>query len=349
VAIPGGYDEVNGLYTITSVSPTGFDAITAPNSSLGPWSVSYNYSGTDYNLFQFTATVYSKQISLTAEISESLPYDITELGVYSLGSDQFSTTQNSRSIFNFTENENWTYFDASAGENVALTYEPELSLPFGSNPVFCSSNDSFWTSDYFRNLRQEKPRILDKAIIVPGNMSDWSSSGFFLTTSDYLEIDNPGIDLSNCLADDKIVLALSIANADTTGAIPNQYHVMLEFVPASGNGFAQIRFDYLGVATLSGNRYILLEKRVNDSGKVFQWKDPSSLKIYASIQTTGEVPTNKYAFVFDGLRLESSVSNNPLYALTAYTIVNNDTASKITKGANSKDLINFRLDLAIGQ
>ena len=124
---------------------------------------------------------------------------------------------------------------------------------------------------------------------------------------------------------------------------------MLQFMSDDGNNYAQVRFDE--GFPVRGNRYQVLERNVGSIFKTsgFDWKKVSSLRIYASIQSTGEVPTNDYAYVLDGLRLESSANNNPLYALTAYTIVNNDNATKITKSANSRDLINFRLDLAIGQ
>jgi hypothetical protein len=345
------YEEVNGIYKITSVSDTSFRAVAADDSVLGPWTGLNNYSGFYYNFYEFLATVYTKQISLTAEMPESSAYDITELGVFSLGSDQFATTQNSRNLLNFTENESWKYFDPALSEDFELNYDDPISLPFGSTPFFVSSNAAFWNADIFRKIRQEKPRILSDALVVPGDLSDWGFTGWDIN-SKYLTIDNPGIDLSNVTTNDKLVFAFSIANAVAEPShIPTQYHLQFKFLSGDGENYATASFDLISGDAIPGNRYIVYELDVVNINKtsLFDWKNVSSLNIYASIQQSGEVPTNQYAFVFDGLRLESSVNNNPLYALTAYTIVNNASLEKIIKNANSKDLINFRIDLGIGQ
>jgi hypothetical protein len=120
---------------------------------------------------------------------------------------------------------------------------------------------------------------------------------------------------------------------------------------SNGNDSAKLMFDTTGGNSIPANRYVVKTQTVGDIVKTsgFVWSDVSSVRVYVSVQNSSLVPTADYAIVLDGLRLESSTTNNPLYALTAYTIVNNNTATKITKGANSKDLINFKLDLAIGQ
>lgn len=351
--------QVNGLYVISSVTSSGFLA-TQSDDTLGNWDSSLwgtgspsptnNYTGFSYNSLQFKATVYTKQISLTAELSEIPSYDITELGIYSLGSDQYSTTSNSRMLINFTQNEDWSYVDA--GESLDLSYNSSMVLPLGSVPFFASSSDSFWTEDYLTNLRQEKPRILSDALVVPGTLSDWVSTGTFDSTSDYLSLPNPGVDFTTAKSTDEVSLAFSIANAiDPISAVVTQYHIMLQFMSSNGNDSAKLMFDRTGGNSIPANRYVVHTQTIADIVKTsgFVWSDVSSVRVYVSVQTSALVPTADYAIVLDGLRLESSTTNNPLYALTAYTIVNNDTATKILKRANSKDLINFKLDLAIGQ
>jgi hypothetical protein len=352
-------EQVNGLYVITSFTSTGFNA-TMYDPSAASWGVSlfgFTADGYSYNNFEFNATVYVKQLSLTAEVLDISQYDITELGLYSLGSNQYNTTSNSRTLLKFTQDENWQYSTYDSG-TTNFSYSDVSSVsplepPFASNPFFVDVNDSYWT-DASVALRQEKPRMLGDALVIPGDLSEWSSGTSFTAASEFIEMSNPGINLSKNSSSDIISLAFSIANAEAApAAVPTDYYIMLEFTYGNGTDYARLLFsadaDANGVA-VPPNRYVVLSKTIGDivTTSGFNWGNVTSLKVYSSIEVSG-TPTNDYAIILDGLRFENVSTDNPLYALTAYTIVNNDTATKITKKANSKDLINFRLDLAIGR
>jgi len=149
---------------------------------------------------------------------------------------------------------------------------------------------------------------------------------------------------------DEIRLAYSVINAVTTpSASPNALYIMLEFACSDGINNAQLMFSDSGTTVIYPNRYNVLTKNVSNftltSG--FDWSKVTSLKIYCAIEASG-TPTDDYAIVLDGLRFENVGTENPLYALTAYTIVNNETATNIAKQSNSNDLINFRLDFSVG-
>jgi hypothetical protein len=351
--------QVNGLYVVTSFTSTGFNA-TMYDPTSGSWDNSlftFTADGYSYNNFEFNATVYVKQLSLTAEVLDINQYDITELGLYSLGSNQYNTTSNSRILLKFTQDENWQY---STYDSLTTNFSySDVSLvspmveTFASNPFFVDANDSYWT-DASVALRQEKPRMLGDALVLPGDLSNWSSGTSFDAASEFIEMSNPGINLSKNSSSDIISLAFSIANAEAAPtAVPTGYYIMLEFTYGNGTDYARLLFTDAdaGGVSLPANRYVVLSKTIGDivTTSGFNWGNVTSLKVYSSIEVSGGTPTNDYAIVLDGLRFENVSTDNPLYALTAYTIVNNDTATKITKKANSKDLINFRLDLAIGR
>lgn len=357
--------QVNGMYTITSTTSLGFVA-TQYDSTLGDWGSSLwgslpstnVYTGYTYNNSLFNATVYTKQISLTAEISDIAKYDITELGLYSLGSNQYTTNSDSRTLLNFSRGENWEYVDGTSGTTSEIPYVTSMIDNFAATPFFASSNDSWWTSDAvdsYRKYRQEKPRMLEDALIVRGDMSNYDgvSANNFTTTSNYIVFQNPGIDLSRSAATDEISIAFSIANAQQAiSVVPDSYYIMLEF--GYGNGTDTARFTFAdsnpGSTIIGGNRYMVLTQKMSSMVATagFNWQNVTSLKIYSSIEVSG-TPTNQFAIVLDALRFDNVSTQNPLYALTAYTIVNTSSGQVLSKKANSNDLINFRLDFAIGQ
>ncbi len=346
--------QVNGLYIISSISDSTFVAkqydslLPSWDSSL--WNISY--AGYTYNSDLFNATVYTKQVSLTAEVSDISKYEITELGLYSLGSNQYTTNSDSRILLNFSRTENWEYFDGT-NSTLEIPYVTTMTSTFATTPFFASSNDVWWLGDIAdtnRTYRQEKPRMLEDALILPGNTSEYdaATANDFTSASKYVVFQNPGIDLSKAAASDEISIAFSIANAATSiSVVPTNYYIMLEFT--YGNGTDSARLIFSGTE-ISGNRYIVLTKKISDIIKTtgFNWNNVSSLKVYSSIEVSG-TPTNQFAIVLDALRYDNVTTENPLYALTAYTVVNNSEGTRLEKKANSNDLINFRLDLAIGQ
>lgn len=352
--------QVNGMYVISSTTSLGFVA-TQYDTTLGNWDSSLwgslpstnVYTGYTYNSNLFNSTVYTKQISLTAEVSDIEKYEITELGLYSLGSNQYTTNSDSRTLLNFTRSENWEYADVSAGTLDTIDYVVSMSDTFSALPFFASTNDSWWSDEVMdskRKYRQEKPRMLEDALVVPGNMSEYdaSTANDFTAASDYIVFQNPGIDLSRSAATDEISLAFSIVNASATiSVVPTNYYIMLEF--GYGNGTDTARLIFSGTE-ITGNRYMVLTKNVSDiiATSGFSWQNVTSLKIYSSVEVSG-TPTSQFAIALDGLRFDNVSTQNPLYALTGYTIVNNSDGTRLEKKANSADLINFRLDFAIGQ
>jgi hypothetical protein len=275
-------------------------------------------------------------------------YEITELGIYSLGSDQFATSA-SRMLINFTQTESWQYYDASTKSFSDLSLVTGLTETFQATPFFASADDGYWNATTYRKLRMEQPRQLGDAVIVPGNMGTYTA-GAFTSASNYVILSDTNIDLSKASSTDSLLLAFSIANADATASStnPTNYYIVLEFTYGNGTDYARAEFSDT-IAKNFGNRYIVdsipISSITTTSG--FNWKNVTSVKVYSSVQVSG-TSTNKYAIVLDGLRYENNSVANPLYALTAYTIVNNTTADKLSKKPNSNNLINFRIDLALG-
>lgn len=345
--------EVNGLYKITSTTSTSFVAQVYDTASAFIWDSSvWNvaYFGFYYNADLFNITVFTKQISLTAEMSDTSKYDISEMGLYSLGSNQYSGSGNSKMLLSFEGNEGWQHYSNSGTSFSDVQTLSPVVLPIGTDPKFCSSSDAYWNGSDVK-LRQEKPRILEQGLIVPGALSNFTSGTTFDSASDYLLLQDPGINLSKSSGTDEIRLAYSIMKAvNLPSASPNAVYIMFEFVCSNGTDSAKLLFsDVPGGTIIYPNRYNVLTNTMSGitTTSGFDWSKVNSVKVYCAIEATG-TPTDDYAVVLDGLRFENVGTENPLYALTAYTLVNNATATTISKKSNSNDLINFRLDFSVG-
>ena len=109
------------------------------------------------------------KVSLTAELPKENRYDITEIGLWSSGSNSLAKSFDSRMIFNFSEA--WQAHSTSISEITTPS-------PLGSSGDITtdlkyfrasSSNTIFSNSD--RKARKEGPRFLDSKIFLRGDAS----------------------------------------------------------------------------------------------------------------------------------------------------------------------------------
>jgi hypothetical protein len=115
-------------------------------------------------------------IVLTSELPTEERYEITEVGVYSAGSNPAANSNNSRVLFAFTENENWEYHTETSSTKPdkyvnALHTEPGNEI-ITTDPVFQVNANNLTFLNAQRNLRYEKPRFLNNAVVVAGNITD---------------------------------------------------------------------------------------------------------------------------------------------------------------------------------
>lgn len=109
------------------------------------------------------------KVSFTAELPKENRYDITEIGLWSSGSNSLAKNFDSRMIFNFSEA--WQAHSTSISEittPVPLGSSGDITTPLkyfrasSSNPVFSNPD---------RKSRKEGPRFLDSKILLRGDSS----------------------------------------------------------------------------------------------------------------------------------------------------------------------------------
>lgn len=80
----------------------------------------------------------------------------------------------------------------------------------------------------------------------------------------------------------------------------------------------------------------------------FSWSAVNIVKVYASVFKQGSTePTDDFYVALDGVRLENVTSQNPLYGLTGYTVVQNETGSPIIKQQNASNIVEFRFGMDV--
>jgi len=109
------------------------------------------------------------KVSFTAELPKENRYEITEIGLWSAGSNSLARNFDSRVLFNFSES--WQEHNTSISEIATPS-------PLGSGgdittdlKVFKASSDNLVFSNLDRKTRKEGPRFLDSKILLRGDSS----------------------------------------------------------------------------------------------------------------------------------------------------------------------------------
>ena len=346
-------DEIGDYSTKTNLD---FEMFRVPISSRG----FVNEDGVD-------------KIVLTAELPTEERYEISEIGIYSAGSNPSAGAYDSKTVFAFTQTENWQYVTSASAvaidtESAALDYPNFDNVIAVADPVFQTNADNpiFFKSP--RVARYERPRFLNNVIMIKGNQADLdieSDSGPTQDTfeigasSNYIRLSGTTVDFSKNSPTDKLKLAFSIVNRDGTygsGTQPERARVLVSFENTSGTQFARLEAEVAddssgGQYDFATERYFVVTKQLQELYRTsgFDWNAVSVVKIYACV-IDGVNPSANYYVALDALRLENVATVNPLYGLTGYSVIQTSGAATIVKSPNTNNYVEFRfsVDLSSG-
>jgi hypothetical protein len=314
------------------------------------------------------------KIVLTAELPTEERYEITEVGLYSAGSNPSAGAQDSKTVFAFTQGENWEYHTASS--SIAI---PVISVPLDANDddiinatgtangVFQTNADNsiFYNTD--RVDRYERPRFLNNTILMQGDDSDLSIDGggsggvdhFVVDSGNHIHLTSPNVDFSQNSPLDELRFAFSLVNRDgTSAANPDTVRILIDFAATDSNSpstYARFEInieDGVDGYDFATNRYFVVSKQLQELYKSqnFTWNAVTVVKIYVSIFDSlsgGYFPTSDYYIALDALRLENIATVNPLYGLTGYSVIKNDNATAIIKSPNTNNYVEFRFSIGV--
>ena len=317
------------------------------------------------------------KIVFTGELPTLERYDITEVGIWSAGSNPSANFNDSRTIFLFNKDEGWQHnndddaplelasfvnkLDLNGNINVAYP-TPNAAIPV---KAFITNADNPTFTNSVRSNRYEGARFLNSLIALRGDLSniiiDPVTNNLNLT-DDYpghLMLTGATIDFDKSSPKDELRLAFSVINKDSGRTVqPYDVKILLEFAEGDVHNQGEYaRFETIlsgEDVNFANQRYFISTAKFEELNKSsgFTWKVADVVKVYVTIREQDPVTEN--IFISDGfyvcldaLRLENTTNLNPIYGLTGYSIVKNLNLKPITKIANSSNHIEFRFGLDV--
>ena len=184
--------NTSGDTLVTAITnSTQFVVNLAPSVALSSATISIMVDPTkevlDFEMFRIPITSQGyindsgvNKIVLTGELPTEERYAITEVGIFSAGSNSLAGAQDSRVIYAFSEDENWEYHGAGSAIDIpnVLTALDSLGTDVidVAFPVFETTADNS-TFDYQDRLdRYEPPRFLNNTILMVGDNANLGKS-----------------------------------------------------------------------------------------------------------------------------------------------------------------------------
>jgi hypothetical protein len=302
------------------------------------------------------------KIVFTAELPTLERYEITEVGVFSAGSNPSAGSNDSRTIFSFSSEENWQYHGAE--QTVAIeSYEGTLDTGLNNiinktDVVFQTNADNPIFTTPKREARRERCRFLNNMVALRGDLSTiniLSTGKLAIASGNHIHLTGASLDFDKASPKDDLRLAFSLINKNGESDVqPDEVRIMLEFGQGDDHGVGQYaRFETVikesdsGVDFATGRYFVSVKKfeeLVKSTG--FTWNVVDTVKFYASV-IKNEVVSGDYYVCLDALRLENTTSLNPLYGLTGYSIIKNTGSKPIAKLPNTTNHIEFRFGLDV--
>ena len=314
------------------------------------------------------------KIVLTAELPTEERYEISEVGLYSAGSNPSAGAYDSKTVFAFTTGENWQHHTASAATAIDTVTAP-LDDPEDDNVIAVADsvfqtnadNSIFYKSS--RANRYERCRFLNNVILIQGDDSDLTVSEDSGPTLDHFVIEEgsnhihltgANIDFTRNSPIDELRLAFSLISKNgNSSAIPETIRILVDFASTDTTTGEFARFEAEinhgssgnlenSIADFETNRYFVISKQLQElyTSANFTWDAVTVVKIYACVIDSG-VPSENYYIALDAMRLENIATVNPLYGLTGYSIIKNDNAETIVKSSNTSNYVEFRFSIGV--
>jgi len=318
------------------------------------------------------------QIVFAAEIPTDQRYEISEVGVYPGRTNPVAGSLESKILYSFSESENWEYHTENTAASIPLIVEPLNGDQEGGviNPedefgndlvVFRTNSNNTVFSGPIRQTLQERPRFLNRALFLRGDMSHLVNNvttgelEIFTGDSNYnashIHYNGISVNLDPTSADDEIRLAFSLLSKDETQAEdPQVVRLLIEFSEADiaqPANFARFEVDLTQGSSgidFAGNRYFVIKKKLSELIKSpgFTWNAVNSVRIYSTVlEFASSVPSPNFYISLDGIRFENTTSQSPLYGLTGYSLIKTANGFPVVKESNTSNLIEFRFGLEI--
>lgn len=319
----------------------------------------------------------SVKLVLTAELPTEERYEITEVGIFSAGSNPSAGAFDSKVVYSFTQAEGWEYHTSTGVKEIPSVYVPLdsdndnvitgeyfVNGQLTQTPVFHTNADNRTFTNTTRVGRNERCRFLNNIVMIAGNDSVLSRNvdgSLDADSGNHIHVTNASFNFNKNSPTDELRLAFSVVNKDAVySTSPDNVKILLEFSSSdtsTSGEYAKFSVDidnesFDGNADMSvdldANRYIVVSKQLQDLYYTpgFNWDLVTTVRVYAYVEVDGAASDDFYV-ALDAIRLENLSTNNPLYGLTGYSVVKTDGALPIVKLANTSNFIEFRISVGV--
>lgn len=264
----------------------------------------------DFEMFRVPITskgyVYDQgknKLVLTAELPSEERYEISEVGIFSAGSNSLAGAYDSKTLFAFSTTEKWQY------SNTLTLTDPTLitnSLIDTATNIITSTADAIQTNsnntaflNATRASRYENCRYFNNMLMLRGNTSHIvKNNGNFVIDSGakFLRLSGQTVDFTRNSTSDLIKIAFSIINVNGDDIkVPDNVRVAVVFSNTDKTQTAS--FEGEVTSTLNNfniNRYMIVQKRLDELKYTtnFSWSSINTVEVYVSALNTLSI-TNK--------------------------------------------------------
>jgi hypothetical protein len=183
------------------------------------------------------------------------------------------------------------------------------------------------------------------------NITRVAKTGTATIKSSHIHLNNVNFNIGQNSASDILSLSLSVIDKDSVGnGTPDSVKILMEFYrneisTTSGYAKKEITIDS---ASLGSSRHQVVSFPISSliTSTDFSSSEVTICRIFSSVIYSG-IPSSNHFVCFDGMRLDNITTENPVYKMSAYSIVQNANGYPIVKLSNSNNYIEFRLTLGI--
>jgi len=270
----------------------------------------------DFEMFRvpITSRSYSvlqngmSQVVFSAELPTQEIYYMTEVGIFSAGSNPVAVTSDSRLLHTFSSIENWEYHTTSsvaiaAVTSIAATLTGIISADL-PKVFFLDSTEDLFTSDPRGIKHKEQPRMLKNSIVVAGNLSDITTGSTWTATNQpHIHLTSQSYTLDVNSSSDEIALAFSILKRTPGDDFPTSVYILVEFSSEEADttpSYAKMQVELSSADFTANNNYFYFVKKKTLSELTksanFSWANVKIVKVYAEvIPTTRSISTKQIA------------------------------------------------------
>jgi len=304
---------------------------------------------------------------------------VTEIGIYSAGTNNLSVGSQSNILHTFANYENWelhSLTSSAVSDYIGVLGKDQtgavLALTSTDIAKFISSDDAIFENAN-RTTLLEKPRMYDSTLIVSGNMSSidniaTSASAMTIGTDivsgvpDYRHIHLLGqsYNFNQNSSSDEIRIAFSVLYKTVqTITNPDYLGIIVEFSSETETvnpKYARMKIRKTSADLASTHYFVETVSLANlEMSANFSWSAVDTVKIFCTALSGGS-PSSNYYVALDAIRFQNvyDEDKNSSYGMSAYSVVGTtktisatDYIVPIEKSLNNSSLIEYKFPITV--